>query len=56
MALTTHFASAGRDHKNGYPPNNMPCCSLGRFKVLFSDACPKFIPEAIRVATVIVKN
>ena len=27
---------------------------FGRFKVLFADACPKTIPEAIRVATKIV--
>ena len=29
---------------------------FGRFKVLFADACPKTIPEAIRVATKIVKD
>ena len=27
---------------------------FGRFKVLFDEACPKTIPEAIRVATKIV--
>jgi hypothetical protein len=30
--------------------------AFGRFKVLFADASPKTIPEAIRVATKIVKE
>jgi hypothetical protein len=45
------FASAPRDHANGYPPNSSDGAVLGRFKVLVSEACPKSIPEAIRVAT-----
>ena len=53
------FASARRKHPAGYPPDGPDCMLLdaavfGRFKVLFADACPKTIPEAIRVATKIV--
>ena len=53
------FASARRNHPGGYPPNSPDCMLLdaavfGRFKVLFAEACPKTIPEAIRVATKIV--
>ena len=45
----------------GYPPNSPDCMLLdaavfGRFKVLFADACPKTIPEAINVATKIVEE
>jgi hypothetical protein len=55
------FASTRRDHPNGYPPNSLDCmlqdaAAFGRLKVLFSGAWPKSIPEAIRVATAIVKE
>jgi hypothetical protein len=56
------FASARRDHANGYPPNSADCMLLDaaavfdRFEVLFSEDCPKSIPETIRVATAIVKE
>ena len=55
------FASKRRDEPSGFPPNSPDCMLLdaavfGRFKVLFADACPKTIPEAIRVATKIVKQ
>lgn len=55
------FASARRNQPAGYPPNSPDCMLLdaavfGRFKVLFAEACPKTIPEAIRVATKIVKD
>ena len=53
------FASARRKQPAGYPPNSPDCMLLdaavfGRFKVLFAEACPKTIPEAVRVATKIV--
>jgi hypothetical protein len=49
--------------RSARPPewNSLDCMLLdaaifGRFKVLFSEACPKSIPEAIRVATASVKE
>ena len=55
------FASARRHHENGYPPNSPDCMMLdaavfGRFKVLYSLANPKTIPEAIKTARKIAKK
>jgi hypothetical protein len=49
------FASARRDHENGYPPNSLiACCGMTKF--YFLSPVPKSIPEASRVATAIVKE
>ena len=55
------FASARRKQTCGYPPNSpdfmlLDACVFARFKVLFSHANPKTIPEAMKVAKKIVKD